>query len=152
MNINFDNYEYDGAWFGNEKVVFNGQPFDVEIQIDGYDDIVIPESSKIALSDFLDKLNDYTAKIEKAVFEYYCTLRIELGYDREFNDDFPALSQSEEVLEMITLIGITVPDQDDYDEAAVSLVFDCTWEEEHGLGICFIGEEIDEVGFQDIAL
>lgn len=152
MKINFDNYEYDGAWFGNETVTFNGQQFYVDVQIDGYDEIVIPESSKNALLNFLDKLNSYIPKIQEAVFEYYCELRDRLGYDVEVNDDYPDLSNSEEILNMITLIGITVPDQDDYDEDAISLVFDCTWEVEHGLGICFIGDDINEVGFQDVAL
>ena len=152
MNINFNNYEYDGAWFGNEIVDFNGDLVDVEVQINAYDEIIIPESSKNTLLGFLNMLNNYIPKIEKAVFEYYCTLRAELGYDVEANDDYPELSNSKEILNMITLIGITVPDQDHHNEAAISLVFDCTWEEEHGLGIRFIGEDIVEVGFQDVAL
>lgn len=152
MNINFENYEYNGAWYGREKLEFNGQSFDVDVQIDGYDENIIPESGKIVLMDFLNKLNGYTEKIAEAVFQYYCVRREELGYSNEFNADYPALSKSEEILKMITLIGITVPDQDDYDEAAVSLVFNCTWDKENGVGLCFIGEDIDDVGFQDIAV
>lgn len=152
MNINFENYEYNGAWYGMEKVDFNGQRFDVDVQIDGYDESIIPESGKNALLDFLNNLNNYTAKIAEAVFKYYCARRDELGYSDEVNADYPALSKPKEILKRITLIGITVPDQEDYDEAAVSLVFNCTWDQENGVGICFIGEDIDDIGFQDIAL
>ena len=152
MNINFENYEYDGAWYGNETINFNGKEFNVNIQIDDYDGIMVPESSQKALLSFLGNSNDYLSKIKETVFEYYCELRADLGYDTEENVDYPEVSSSEEILNMITLIGITIPDQDDYDEDAVSLIFDCTWEEEHGLGIRFIGEDIVEVGFQDIAL
>lgn len=152
MNIDFENYIYNGAWYGTEKVEFNGQSFDVDVQIDGYDESIIPESGKSVFLNFLHKLNGYTAKIAEAVFQYYCVRREELGYSDEFNADYSAISKSEEILKMITLIGITVPDQDDYDEAAVSLVFNCTWDKENGVGICFIGEDIDDVGFQDIAM
>lgn len=152
MNINFENYIYNGAWYGTEKVEFNGQNFDVDVQIDGYDESIIPESGKSVFLNFLHKLNGYTAKIAEAVFQYYCVRREELGYSYEFNADYPAISKSEKILKMITLIGITVPDQDDYDEATVSLVFNCTWDKENGVGICFIGEDIDDIGFQDIAM
>lgn len=74
------------------------------------------------------------------------------GYTDEINVDYPVLSKPKEILKMITLIGITVPDQSEYNEAAVSLVFNCTWDKENGVGIFFIGEDIDDVGFQDIAL
>lgn len=152
MNINFENYEYKGAWYGREKAEFNGQSFDVDVQIDGYDENIIPESGKSVLTDFLNRLNGYTEKIAEAVFQYYCVRREELGYSDEFNADYPELSEPEEILNMITLIGITVPDQDDYDEAAVSLVFNCTWDTENGAGIRFIGDNIVDVGFQDTAL
>lgn len=152
MNVNFENYEYNGAWYGTEKVDFNGQSFDVDVQINGYDESMIPESGKNAFLDFLNKLNNYTVKIAEAVFQYYCEMRDELGYSDEVNADYPALSKPKEILKGITLIGITVPDQEDYDEEAVSLVFNCTWDKENDVGICFIGEDIDDVGFQDIAL
>ena len=152
MNINFENYEYNGAWYGTEKVDFNGQSIEVDVQIDGYDDSMIPESGKNAFLDFLNILNHNTAKISEAVFQYYCERREELGFADEVNADYPAVSKPEEILKMITLIGITVPDQEAYDEVAVSLVFNCTWDKENGLGICFIGEDIEDIGFQDIAL
>ena len=86
------------------------------------------------------------------MFEYYCARREELGYADEANADYPALGEANELWKMITLIGINVPDQDDYDEAAISLVFDCTWDQENGVGVCFIEENIDDIGFQDIAM
>ena len=152
MNIHFEDYKYNGAWFGQETVTFNGQCFDVDVQIDGYDETIIPESGKNALLDFLNRFGQYTEKIAEVVFRYYCDRREGLGYADEVNADYPALNRPREILKMITLIGITVPDQDDYDEAVVSLVFDCTWDQENGVGICFTGEDIDDVGFQDIAL
>ena len=152
MNINFNNYNYNGAWYGKEKVNFNGKNIEIDVQIDGYDEDIIPENSKIVLHCFLDNFNNKIDKIVEATFEYYCSRKDELGYSDEESIDFPTLGTPNEILEMITLIGITIPDQDYYNEAAVSLIFNCTWDKENGMGICFVGEYIDEIGFQDVAL
>ena len=71
MNIKFDNYKYNGAWYGKEEVEFNGQQAVIDIQIDGYDDVVIPRKSQNALLNFLDTLNDKTYIIAEAVVKYY---------------------------------------------------------------------------------
>ena len=38
MNIDFENYEYDDAWFGKEEVSFNGHTYEVDVQIDSDDE------------------------------------------------------------------------------------------------------------------
>ena len=97
-------------------------------------------------------MNDKTYIIAEAVFKYYQERREELGYSDEMNIDYPEIREATSILDMLTLIGITIPDQDGYTEEAVSLVFNCTWDKENGVGICFVGQNIEEVGFQDIAL
>ena len=62
MNIQFEDYQYNGAWFGRETAAFNGQCYDVDVQIDGYDETIIPESGKKVFLDFLNRLNQYTEK------------------------------------------------------------------------------------------
>ncbi len=152
MDINFENYEYNGAWYGRERISFNGSFFDIDVQMDSDDENLIPEASKEVLIDFINKLDDYTLRIAESILDYYANRREELGYSVEMNIDYPEVDSAEEILNMITLIGITIPDQDDYDEPAVSLVFNCTWDKENGVGVCLLGENIDDVGFQDIAL
>ncbi|WP_391509674.1 DUF6985 domain-containing protein, partial [Bacillus paramycoides] len=34
----------------------------------------------------------------------------------------------------------------------VGVSFDCSWDEENGLGIRLINERADEVGYQDVAI
>jgi len=152
MDINFDNYEYDGAWFGREKVSFNGHIYEVDVQIDSDDEEVIPENAKEVLSDFVNEIENYTSNIAESVLEYYNDRREELGYSEEYNADYPEVDTTKQILDMLSLIGITIPDQDDYDDTAVSLVFNCTWDKENGVGVCLEGGEVEDVGFQDIAL
>lgn len=37
-------------------------------------------------------------------------------------------------------------------ERRVGLIFECTWNAEDGVGVSLINENIDEVGYQDIAI
>lgn len=152
MSIVNKNYEYDGAWFGKEKVSFNGHTYEVDVQIDSDDEENIPDDAKEVLSDLLNDLENYTSKIADIILEYYNDRRDELGFSYEDNPDYPEIDSAEEILDTLTLIGITIPEQDDYDDTAFSLVFDCSWDKENGVGVCFEGGEVDDVGFQGIAL
>ena len=100
----------------------------------------------------LNNMEKYTSKVAESILDYYNDRRDELGYSDEENPDYPEVDTAEEILDMVSLIGITVPDQDDYDDTAFSLVFDCTWDKENGVGVCLEGGEVDDVGFQGIAL
>ncbi|SDA26878.1 hypothetical protein SAMN02910447_02728 [Ruminococcus sp. YE71] len=152
MKTDFEEYEYDGAWYGKEEVCFNGTPYDVDVQIDSDDEDDIPETAKNLLEELTDKLDGLTEKIAESILGYYNSRREELGFSDTDSKEYPEVDHAREILKTVTLIGITIPDQDDYDDTAVSFVFDCTWDKENGVGVCLIGDEIDEVGPQDIAL
>ena len=34
----------------------------------------------------------------------------------------------------------------------MGLTFECSWDEENGVGIYFVNEEIEEIGYQDVAM
>ena len=148
----FDGFEYYGAWFKKMSVIFSGAEVEVDIQINGYDDEEIPAEGKSALLLFLNSLDKYLPIILEGIFEYYQCKREELGYDIEKNSDYPEFNNHDQILKTIQLIGITVPDQDDYSEHAVFLVFNCNWDKENGIGMCLVGDTIEEVGNQGIAL
>ena len=113
---------------------------------------MIPENAKEVLTDHLNNMENYSSKVAESILDYYNDRRDELGYSDEENPDYPEVNTAEEILDMVSLIGITVPDQDDYDDTAFSLVFDCTWDKENGVGVCLEGGEVEDVGFQGIAL
>ena len=87
----------------------------------------------------------------EAIKEYYLDLRKELGYDQEYNADYPPLDNTESILQMISLDMMVIPEDGIFDGRCVCLAFSCSWDEENGLGIRFVNEEIDEIGYQDIA-
>lgn len=86
------------------------------------------------------------------ILDYYKQKRYELGYDVEFNENYPLIDTPAKILEKITLVGIFVPDNDLIDFLDIGLTFDCTWDMENGLGLCLVKGEVTEVGYQDVVL
>lgn len=151
----FDGFEYCGTWYKNMRIIYANNEVDVDVQINGYDEDEMPENGKKALLSFLDDMDNTLMAVLEGIFEYYQERREELGYDEEEDDgeeEYPNYSDCNELLDTLQLIGITVPDQDDYSERAIFLAFNCDWDEENGVGVCLIGDTVDEVGEQGIAL
>ena len=46
---------------------------------------------------------------------------------------------------------MVIPEDGIFDGRCACLAFSCSWDEENGLGIRFVNEEIDEIGYQDVA-
>jgi hypothetical protein len=88
----------------------------------------------------------------QSILEYYKKERHELGYDIEFNVNYPLIEKIDKLLEMINLVGITIPYGICFEGRDIGIIFDCTWDIENGLGIRLIDENIIEVGYQDVAI
>ena len=152
METMLNGFEYYGAWFKKMNVKFNSKDYEVDIQINGYDEEELPETGEDAFVSFMNRIDTIPSIIGDAVLDYYKNKREELGYDVETNEDYPDYRDANSVLDTLKLIGITIPAQDDYDERAIFLVFDCSWDVENGVGVCIIGNSVEEVGPQGIAL
>lgn len=144
------NLEYQGAWFGKLSYDFgNIKSKTLDIQIDAYDtDNVALDNAKKILISFFENWSTIKKIIIDEVYNYYCLTRKRLGYDVEINDEFPNITNVSKIIDMIEIIGITIPDN----ENECDLVFNCTWEKEHGMGIRLVKNNIIEIGYQDIAL
>lgn len=88
----------------------------------------------------------------QAILDYYKLERQELGYDIEVNENYPQIETTNQLLEMITLVGIVVPYGDINEDRDIGITFDCTWDTENGLGLRLLNEKVTEVGYQDVAI
>lgn len=100
----------------------------------------------------LEKWKQLQQIILDPILNYYKQKRHELGYDVEFNEDYPLIETTNQLLEKITLVGIFVPDNELIEFLDIGLMFDCTWDVENGLGLCLIKGEVTEVGYQDVVI
>jgi len=57
----------------------------------------------------------------------------------------------EQMLKMINMTGITVPYEEVFSGRDIGITFDCSWDNENGLGLRLINEEIFRIGYQDVA-
>jgi len=90
--------------------------------------------------------------ILQPILDYYKQKRYELGYDIEFNEHYPLIETTDQLLNRISLVGIVVPYADIFEGRGIGLTFDCTWDMENGLGLLLINEKVTEVGYQDVAI
>ena len=147
----FGNMEYEYGWNGTVKIDCFGRTEEIALALSGEEDSPITEyqySSFKAFMDAWEQIMDHTAD---AIREYYISLREELGYDKEDNAGYPPLDKTSEVLKLISLDMMVIPEEGIFDGRCVCLAFSCSWDEENGLGIRFINEAVDEIGFQDLA-
>lgn len=75
-----------------------------------------------------------------------------MGYDVAFNENYPLVETTTQLMKMITLEGIVVPYGDINEERDIGVLFSCTWDSENGLGLRLLDEEIADVGYQDVAI
>lgn len=143
-------YEYN--WFRYMEIEFLGKINKICLFIDGDDDGEFEKGQYEAYQSFLECSDKIYKDVVEAILVYYKNARGELGYDEEFNANYPLIETAEDILKHIAFSGIIVADVLEEDKRMMGLTFECTWNEEDGVGVMLINEEVDEVGYQDITM
>lgn len=146
--LEFNNYD----WIGYKNIEFFGNEVKVALIVRGEDDGQFEEEQYMAYNFLIERWQQLQQSILEPILDYYKQKRYELGYDIEFNENYPLIETVTQILEKITLVGIFVPDNDLIDFLDIGLTFDCTWDMENGLGLCLVKGEVTEVGYQDVVL
>lgn len=155
MKINdtvFGELEYEYGWFRYTTIEFCGKETEVALMIKGEEDGKFDKEQYIAYNSLMQKWEQIQYSILKPILNYYKQTRHELGYDIDHNENYPEIETTDQILEMINLVGIVVPYGDIYDERDIGIIFDCTWDIENGLGLRLLNEQVNEVGYQDVAI
>lgn len=148
----FGKIEYDYIWFRRSKIKFFNNEVDIMLMIAGDDDGQFEDGQYESYQALINKWNEIQETFLEPILEYYKQKRKELGYDIELNKNYPEIKSTKELLNYITLVGIKVPYADIYGGRSIGITFDCSWDEENGLGLRLNNEEVIDVGYQDIAI
>lgn len=151
-NAVFGALDYELMWFRYTTIGFCGKEAEIALTIDGEEDGKFDEEQYAAYKALMQKWEQLQYHLLQPILDYYKQKRHELGYDVAYNEEYPAIETTEQLLEKINLVGITVPYGDIYDERDIGLSFDCTWDEENGVGIRLLDEKVSTVGYQDVAM
>lgn len=155
MTINdevFGELDYQYTWVGYKTIKFFGKDIEIALLVGGTEDGEFDEGQYVAYSSLMDNWEQIQHNILQLIFDYYKQKRQELGYDVAFNKDYPLIETVNQLTEHITLVGISVPYDFLREGRDIGVSFDCTWDEENGLGVRLINEKVDEVGYQDVAI
>ena len=131
----FGNLEYEYGWNGTVEFNCFGRREEIALTVSGEED---------------DPITDYQHNSFRAFMETWERIMSDTA-EAEYNADYPPLDNTESILQMISLDMMVIPEDGIFDGRCVCLAFSCSWDEENGLGIRFVNEEIDEIGYQDIA-
>mgnify|MGYP001129864906 CR=1 FL=1 len=148
----FGKLTFDYTWFRYEKIIFCGEEKDILILVAGEEDGKFDEGQYEAYRMLKSKWVKMQEGILESILDYYKNKRKELGYDEEWNEAYTEIVTTKDLLNYIILVSIKIPYADIYGGRSIGLSFDCTWDDENGLGIQLCDEHVVEVGYQDIGI
>lgn len=148
----FGKLEFDYTWYKKEKILFGGKEEEIIILVAGDEEGEFENGQYEAYNMLRAKWSDIQEMILEKILDYYKNRREELGYDIVQSEKYPEILSINQLLENITLVGIKIPYADIYGGRSIGLSFDCTWDNENGLGLRLNDENVTKVGSQDIAI
>ena len=101
----FGNLEYEYGWNGTVEFNCFGRREEIALTVSGEEDDPITEYQYNSFRAFMEMWERIMGDTVEAIKEYYLGLRKELGYDQEYNADYPPLDNTDSVLKMISLTG-----------------------------------------------
>jgi|GEM_PF-580656 len=144
--------EFEYIWYKDIMVDFYGRDVEINLSISGDELGDFEDAQYDSYTAFMNIWIDLQPKIVQTVLEYYKQKRHDLGYDVEFNGDYPVIESVEQIIEHITLAGIKIPYSSPDNAREVGIAFGCTWDSENGVGLRLVNEEIVDIGYQDVAI
>ena len=151
-DVIFGELEYNYGWVKYTTIEFCGKEAEIALMIKGEEDGIFDEEQYTAYNSLMQNWEQLQHSFLQPILDYYKQKRHELGYDIEFNKNYPQIETTDQLLEMVSLVGIVVPYGDIYEGRDIGITFDCTWDLENGLGIRLLNEKVTEVGYQDVAI
>lgn len=150
----FNNLTYDDDMgsFGSVSLEFCGNTVVVPLLVVTEDDGKTDSKQEEAFKKFLEKSHAIFEDTVAELFEYYKEIRAERGFDKKKNKFFPEVLDINEFKTMIELSGVFVPESDAFDERAVFLTFECSWDTENGVEVHIFDEQVAEMGEQQIEI
>ena len=145
MKVDYSKFELGINFCADVIIEDGGSEKTIEAQIQPDPKHEIPESGKEKLEFFLDNYSKYKQFLLVPIFEYYQACRNEWGATEPDDELYPEVKDMNKMYEMVSLNTVTVYDETYSDKRTIGLFYDCTWDEEEGMGIAIaLGNTVSE--------
>ena len=135
MKVDYSKFELGVHLHGKVVIDEGGHNKEITAQLEPDDNGEIPDAEKKTLEFFLDNYSEYTQFLLEHIFEYYKECRDEWGATEPDDPKFPEVKDKNKMYEMASLHGFLVRDEAYSGKRTISLFYNCTWNEEEGMGI-----------------
>ncbi|WP_147347979.1 hypothetical protein [Clostridium sp. AM58-1XD] len=157
-----DGDDYYSVWRGKKALDFGGTLYAIDLEIEPDNgEGGITEKQREAFQYFIEKWSELQSKLIESLIVYYNEEeRFAWGPDdeKELAEWWPEIETKEALLQAVTLETIVVPGDSvmDRDKGRyIYLLFSRTWGgedyDDNGIGVGFLNEEIERIGYKDIA-
>lgn len=145
MKVDYSKFERGINFCADVIIEDGGTEITIEAQIQPNKNHEIPESGKVILEFFLDNYSEYKKFLLEPIFEYYQKQRKSWGTVEPDDPKFPEVKDKNMMYERVSLNTVTVYDEVYSDKRTIGLFYDCTWDEEEGMGIAIaLGNTVPE--------
>jgi hypothetical protein len=146
----FDRLTFDVLWETSAHFTIFGREarLSVRAEADG------PEQwQRDAFDSFMANQELLRPVVLEALFRYYLSVAPEYRdmFSPESQHLVPVLTGVQDLDRVLTAEAVYIDDLD-ADEPEIGLLYDCTWDDSHGVGVRLRGQAVLEVGPQDICL
>lgn len=148
----FGELDYNFVWSRNIVLQFLGEEVEVSLLIDGEEDGRFDEKQYTSYQTLVQNWQLIQLDLMQPMLDYYKQKRHELGYDIIFNENYPHVETTEQLMKMVTLDSIVVPYGEINEERDIGILFNCRWDLENGLGLRLLDEKVVDIGYQDVAI
>lgn len=152
-NVLLSKLKYDGDGFWEGKVVVPWWATKLEISIQVEEKQPSPEQIEL-LESIATYDKDLREEFIRKAFTYYKrnvygTFAAYGENGEEIQDQLaPKLKQAAELWKLLETPKVVIPDQSIYRKPTFALLFECTWDAEHGFGVLYRNWKIVDIGQQ----
>jgi len=143
---------YEHGWSRRYGISVFGEKREVDIRIET--EAEPTQQQRETFFKFERNKESCVRDIERSIYEYYNSIIDDRRDDFGDSADemMPIVSDIDGMGAIVSLEVILISDWDPPNDKQIGFLFDCTWDEDHGLAVELIDNEVTGVGDQDIVL
>ncbi|HOJ79056.1 MAG TPA: hypothetical protein PL158_13325 [Bacillota bacterium] len=148
----FGYLEYDFLWQGQMELKIYNRSYNVLLSIECDEDEDISELQRQSMVEFLKNEAKIINEVEQAIFQYYqsiCSLKREKNV-KNIDEIAPIVYRIDEVGKLVKPVNFYIRNTEA--ERTISILFECTWDFDLGVGVQLVNEKVTNVGVQNDVL